>query len=674
MLLSRARDALILIGNAQTFVGARMKDDVWKRFFELLRQGGHVYDGFPVKCERHSDRTSVLREVADFDIDCPDGGCKEPWWVIIYLEIPLHQFNFNSGTMLNCGIHMCPQRCHQLVDHSKVKCESVFKDKCPKGHVKTWKCHAKAPSLCDRCERDAKNLRVKQQKALEVQERREKADREHAERIAKLNEELDDQRQTQRDAQLAEERTLAIQQKKIEIATATQSTVRKSNAQQRNSGSSTDPADIVRSRSKSDHQQPPNPMPKVAPLSKRDSAAKNEWQRKKDVEGASNDAIDSIMEMTGLEDVKSQILRIKAKIDLGIRQNTSSKDERFNVVFQGNPGTGMFSHTAIFVRHTPYNPRGKTTVARHYAKALASLGALPGSAFVETTGSRLASDGVAGVKKHIEEIQNAGGGAIFLDEAYQLTSDHNFGGRQVLDFLLAEMENNVGRIVFILAGYNKEMEKFFEHNPGLLSRVPYLLQFTDYEDDELLIMLRQLIDKKYHGKMQIEGDAAGQESIYLRVAAKRLGRGRGRPGFGNARALQTVFSRISDRQAERLNRERRNGSSPDDFFLSKEDMIGPNPSLAFAQSKAWVELQAMIGLSSVKRSIQDMMDLVGANYPRELQDKAIMKVSLNRVFLGSPGTGKTTVAKLYGQILAELGLLSNGEGESALSKKTMSKI
>lgn len=114
---------------------------------------------------------------------------------------------------------------------------------------------------------------------------------------------------------------------------------------------------------------------------------------------------------------------------------------------------------------------------------------MPGTAFVETTGSRLGNDGVAGVKKHLDEIHNAGGGAFFVDEAYQLTSQHNYGGHQILDYLLAEMENNVGQIIFILAGYNKEMEKFFEHNPGLTSSVPYTLQFADYEDRELLLML-----------------------------------------------------------------------------------------------------------------------------------------------------------------------------------------
>lgn len=285
---------------------------------------------------------------------------------------------------------------------------------------------------------------------------------------------------------------------------------------------------------------------------------------------------------------------------------------------------------------------------------------MPGDAFIETTGSRLANDGVPGIKKHIEEIHNAGGGALFLDEAYQLADQHNFGGRQVLDFLLAEMENNVGKIVFILAGYNKEMEKFFEHNPGIPSRVPYTLQFTDYKDEELLWMLQQRIEKRYESKMAIEG---GKDGLYMRIVVRRLGRGRDRPGFGNARALQTTYSTISERQADRLGHERKDGLRPDDFLLTKEDLIGPDPSRAIRNSVAWQKLQELTGLTAVKESIKGMIDRISINYTRELNEKTPVATPLNRVFLGNPGTGKTTVAKLYGQVLADLGLLSNGEGE-----------
>ena len=128
------------------------------------------------------------------------------------------------------------------------------------------------------------------------------------------------------------------------------------------------------------------------------------------------------------------------------------------------------------MEETYFEMIGKTTVARSYAKVLTSLGAIPGNVFRETTGSRLAYEGVGGIKNQIEVILNGGGGALFIDEAYQLVDQHNHGGKQVLDFMLAEMENNIGKIVFILAGYSREMEKFFEHNPGLPSRVPHTFQ------------------------------------------------------------------------------------------------------------------------------------------------------------------------------------------------------
>ena len=79
VLLSRARDALIMIGNPETFLNARKGKEEWIRFFEILRHNGHVYDGFPVKCERHPDRKSILSKPAEFGKYCPDGGCNEPW-------------------------------------------------------------------------------------------------------------------------------------------------------------------------------------------------------------------------------------------------------------------------------------------------------------------------------------------------------------------------------------------------------------------------------------------------------------------------------------------------------------------------------------------------------------------------------------------------------------------
>jgi len=79
VLLSRARNALIMIGNIETFSEARKGHDTWSQLFGLLREDGHVYDGFPVKCERHTDRHNLLKEPGDFDHECPDGGCKEPW-------------------------------------------------------------------------------------------------------------------------------------------------------------------------------------------------------------------------------------------------------------------------------------------------------------------------------------------------------------------------------------------------------------------------------------------------------------------------------------------------------------------------------------------------------------------------------------------------------------------
>ncbi|KAF9882882.1 hypothetical protein FE257_004919 [Aspergillus nanangensis] len=377
-------------------------------------------------------------------------------------------------------------------------------------------------------------------------------------------------------------------------------------------------------------------------LRKASSKAKADWDYQKSYYNSQSPEIDALMDMVGLESVKSKFLTIKAKVDTAVRQDVDLSRERFGTVLLGNPGTG------------------KATVARLYAKFLAAVGTIPGHKFIETTGSRLSNEGVSQCQKTIEQLLKDGGGVIFIDEAYQLVQGSNFGGSQVLDFLLAEVENLTGKIVFVLAGYQRPMEKFFAHNPGLPSRFPHELRFEDFDDTEILMIVEAWIEKTWKKQMKVDDGLGG---LYCRIVARRIGRGRGREGFANARAVEIAMAKVTERQTKRLMQQRREGGSlvVDDFFLDGEDMIGPDPSQGLKSSKAWQKLQGMIGLAEVKKTVESLIDTIQYNYRREIDEQPVVGYSLNKVFLGNPGTGKTSVAKIYGQILVDIGLLSNGE-------------
>ncbi|TVY80877.1 NFX1-type zinc finger-containing protein [Lachnellula suecica] len=622
VLLSRARCGLIMIGNEETFMASKRGGATWTSFLESLQTKGCLHDGLPVRCERHPEKSYLLKEPEDFDRCCPDGGCSE-----------------SCGQMLKCQRHKCKRRCHRVEDHTKVECTQLMERVCDQGHNTRFMC-SKANETCSKCVEIQKDLERRVKRDYELEKHRLQVQARYAAELEQIQDEIEHHKRARKIAEAEEQAKRLLDQKKTDLAAQKESSARSDALK-----AAEKTRELEREKRKGEKQANVSTKPKDPnqPWSS-PPTAKEEWELLKQTELTRSEPLDELMDMIGLEVVKQEFLSIKSRVDTAVRQGVSLSKERFGCSLLGNPGTG------------------KTTVARLYAKFLTSVGVIAGTTFAETTGSALASKGVAGCQKILDDVLNDGGGVVFIDEAYQLTSGNNAGGGAVLDYLLPEVENLTGKVVFILAGYDKEMESLFSYNPGLPSRFPTDLKFADYTDDELLRILEVKINSRYDEAMKVQG---GLRGLYCRVITRRIGRGRGRRGFGNARAVENTLALIIKRQAVRLRKERAALSSgkskPDDLFFTQGDVIGPEPCEALKGSTAWKKLSELIGLQEVKEAVKSLCDTIDENYRRELAEQPPIEYSLNRVLLGNPGTGKTTVGKLYAGVLADLGLLSKGD-------------
>lgn len=235
--------------------------------------------------------------------------------------------------MLVCGKHRCPDKCHQLVDHSKVLCLEKIDVQCSRKHQSQRQCWQQA-DRCPICERDA-NL---------LQKRKQKQD-EYLAKLIAVEDQISLQRDIVQDLDDANVRATTLKQKSEELAKATRAAQLKINARIKKDTQSQKEAQTQNARAditRSGHSD-------TAPAVGAESQATKAWKVQKKEFLADNEHIDAIMGLIGLESVKRQVLAVKDKVDTSLRQGASLSKERFNVLLLGNPGTGQSTDTSLLV-------------------------------------------------------------------------------------------------------------------------------------------------------------------------------------------------------------------------------------------------------------------------------------------------------------------------------------
>jgi len=235
-------------------------------------------------------------------------------------------------------------------------------------------------------------------------------------------------------------------------------------------------------------------------------------------------------DLVGLAPIKSRLREIaalllvdRARSRLGIAAGPPS----LHMCFTGNPVTG------------------KTTVALRMAEVLHRLGYVRKPQLVSVTRDDLVGQWIGHTAPKTKEVlKRAMGGVLFIDEAYYLYRPENERdyGQEAIEVLLQVMEGRRDDLVVILAGYKDRMERFFESNPGLSSRIAHHLDFPDYAPEELLAIADLMAEGM---KYALSPDARETMREYI-------GRRKAQPRFANARSIRNALDRARLRHAQRL--------------------------------------------------------------------------------------------------------------------------